>query len=248
LRAIGNGGSGMKVTLKKLSYKQHEGVSGIYIILWGDFQKFYVGQSVNLFARFRQHISELRKGKHGNPKLQNAFNKYGAPSFLEMEICDISLLDEREQYFIDLFKDDPNLCNLCFDAKGIVVSNETRSKISESRKYYVYPKAHKKSISDGLKHAYANYRKINDCIGKSGADNMFFGKKHSEESKRKMSESKKVIFLGGSNPKAKAVVNTKTGTVYSTIREAAIMNCISESVLYKWLRNERPNTSNLKLL
>jgi len=238
----------MKVTLKKISYKEHEGVSGIYLILWGDFQKFYVGQSVNLFARYRQHISELRKGKHSNIKLQNAFNKYGVPYFFEIDICDISRLDEREQLFIDLFKDDPNLCNLCLDAKGIVVSDETKAKISEARKYYVYPKSHKKAISDGLKYAYANYRRINDCIGKSGPDNLFFGKKHSDQSKRRMSESKKIIFLGGANPKAKSVVNTKTGTIYSTIREAAIMNCISQSTLYKFLRGERPNKSNLRLL
>lgn len=41
----------------------------------------YVGQTTNFSRRKKDHLSALRNNKHINPKLQNAWNKYGEDSF-----------------------------------------------------------------------------------------------------------------------------------------------------------------------
>ena len=56
-------------------------ISGIYIILNKINNKYQVGSSVKLNNRNGQHWSLLRCNKHGNPKLQNAWNKYGEENF-----------------------------------------------------------------------------------------------------------------------------------------------------------------------
>lgn len=44
--------------------------------------KRYVGSSVHSHARWNRHIRELEQKKHGNPKLQNAWDKYGSEAFI----------------------------------------------------------------------------------------------------------------------------------------------------------------------
>ncbi len=41
----------------------------------------YVGASVNVVKRIREHFYRLEKGVHRNRRLQNAYNKYGKDSF-----------------------------------------------------------------------------------------------------------------------------------------------------------------------
>lgn len=42
---------------------------------------FYVGQTVDLDERIKQHLRAFRRGDHDNVPLQRAFNKYGEASF-----------------------------------------------------------------------------------------------------------------------------------------------------------------------
>jgi len=57
--------------------------------------------------RWRKHLYQLRHNTHGNPYLQNAFNKYGEKSFI-YEIIDsatsITELNTLEKYYIQQFK------------------------------------------------------------------------------------------------------------------------------------------------
>lgn len=82
---------------------------GLYIIICNANCKVYVGQQQQksgFKARWAQHKYSLRNNSHGNKWLQNIYNKYGVSSlqFLPIENCSINLLDEREQFYIDLFK------------------------------------------------------------------------------------------------------------------------------------------------
>ncbi len=54
---------------------------GVYVIHNNNTGKFYIGSAVRLLKRKNDHFSELRKGTHGNSKLQNAWNKYGEMAF-----------------------------------------------------------------------------------------------------------------------------------------------------------------------
>jgi group I intron endonuclease len=76
---------------------------GIYKITDQTTGMVYVGSSKEMNTRRRNHVTYLRKGKHHNRKLQNAWTKHGEPSFLFeiIEICTIPKLQEREQFWID---------------------------------------------------------------------------------------------------------------------------------------------------
>lgn len=79
--------------------------SGVYAIVCSKNEKIYIGSSQNITARKAQHSSELRNCKHGNDNLQRDFNKYGeqAFKFMVLERCYIPDLEEKEQYYINLY-------------------------------------------------------------------------------------------------------------------------------------------------
>lgn len=66
--------------------------------------KFYIGSSVDLKKRRRDHLRELRDGIHRNNRLQNSFNKYGERNF-KFSIIEYveneKVLREKEQHWID---------------------------------------------------------------------------------------------------------------------------------------------------
>ena len=153
--------------------------------------KCYIGQTTDFKRRKREHLNELRKHKHSNLYLQNAFDKYGEDSFefTILEECEKEQANDREIFWLNNFGGfaSSNNYNLCQagGAKGIseetreklrsrIMSEETRRKISESRK--------------GIKLNLTDERRRQ--ISESNRQR-FTGKKHTEESKRKMSETLK---------------------------------------------------------
>ena len=112
----------------------------IYIIQNTSNGKLYVGRTNNPSSRKRGHFSELRRGVHGNPKLQNAFNKYGEECFVfsVVETCSSDLVQNKELEWFDKFNRDTSLLYNChFQTHGgpIVtgpLSEETKAKISEA--------------------------------------------------------------------------------------------------------------------
>ena len=156
-------------------------IIGIYTITNITNNKVYIGCSKNIKARLLHHKSYLRKNKHANIHIQNAWNKYGEDSFIFeiLEECDEKYLYSQEHYWCNILNvhnrqygynilgTNP-ICNCIF-------SNETRLKMSISRKGLIHSKEHCKNIS----------------IGKKGMIGPNLGKKHSEETKIKM---KKVHF------------------------------------------------------
>ena len=57
-------------------------VSGIYGIWCSVTEKWYIGQSINIVARWHHHRYTLKSNAHKNVLLQRAWNKYGESSFL----------------------------------------------------------------------------------------------------------------------------------------------------------------------
>lgn len=67
--------------------------------------KLYVGSTSNKFnRRCNQHRSLLRQNKHGNPHLQNSWNKYGESSFKFsiIEMCNDGQRVEKEEHYKNL--------------------------------------------------------------------------------------------------------------------------------------------------
>lgn len=106
--------------------------SGIYCIENTINNKKYIGSSKNLYYRICKHTCDLKKNRHKNPILQNSWNKHGELNFKAyiIEYCDESLLEDREEYFINLYGDF-NCAK--FIGRRIVYSKESREKLSKSR-------------------------------------------------------------------------------------------------------------------
>jgi len=79
--------------------------SGIYEIRNFTNGKLWIGQSVNIKARCRQHRTDLRL-KQSSPHLQSAWDKYGENSFQfsVLELCEVIDLDVKETYWIGFYK------------------------------------------------------------------------------------------------------------------------------------------------
>ena len=83
--------------------------SGIYQLNF-DNQAFYIGQSVDMETRWKQHSDKLRKGTAA-AKMQDAYRQLGMP-FAEILIkCHKDHLDTMENYFIHMRKAMPNCLN-----------------------------------------------------------------------------------------------------------------------------------------
>ena len=75
----------------------------IYIIKNTVNSKVYIGQTrTSVYQRWKEH---LRHAQYGDQIINRAMKKYGVDKFYieTLEICDISILDEREIYYIDLY-------------------------------------------------------------------------------------------------------------------------------------------------
>lgn len=77
--------------------------SGIYQIRCIPADKIYIGSAVDLRARWSHHLRGLRKGRHHNPHLQAAWEKYGEASFevAVLQLVPSSDLLRVEQDWID---------------------------------------------------------------------------------------------------------------------------------------------------
>lgn len=81
-------------------------ISGIYRILNIKNNKSYIGSSVSVYNRISTHKHALLNNRHFNKHLQSAFNKYGLENFTFslIEETDISIINQREEYYISLYK------------------------------------------------------------------------------------------------------------------------------------------------
>lgn len=113
------------------------GVYQIYNIVNG---KRYIGSSIHIEQRFKEHIRNLRANKHVNAHLQSAWNKYGEHSFVfeEVELCEPDQCLKVEQEYIDYYHAADRKFGYNIDPyadhAGNTLSEETRKKISEKAK------------------------------------------------------------------------------------------------------------------
>jgi group I intron endonuclease len=76
------------------------------VILCLPVRKLYIGQSINVGKRFREHRHHLRRGIHHNRALQKAWNKWGEKMFVFTMIEETSRKKvlNREAYWITTLK------------------------------------------------------------------------------------------------------------------------------------------------
>ncbi len=125
----------------KLHRKRDLKKAGIYCIKNLINNKVYIGKSINIYERIRQHINLLNKESlDENRYLIRSWNKYGRDNFqyivLEYLEIDETILKERELYWMGKFKSLNRKFgyNLREDTStNCIVSNETRELQSKNR-------------------------------------------------------------------------------------------------------------------
>ncbi len=118
-------------------------ISGVYRILNTVTGKSYVGSSNHIARRWREHRTCLYRDIHPNLKLQRSWNKYGreAWEFSVVEKCQVSVLLEREQFYIDEFNSYRKGYNQSPRADRPTFSISTRRKIGAKMKGRVFSAA-----------------------------------------------------------------------------------------------------------
>jgi group I intron endonuclease len=155
-----------------MSKQQYPSSQGIYKITNIVNNKFYIGSSKKLNKRLIDHFSRLRNNSHKNKHLQDSFNKYGEVNFQidileEFENITAEELLDKEQEYLDSINDWRNCYNQTRDTKYF-------GKITSEE--YV--------------------RKENKTNQTLGENNPFYGKTHSEATRKLISDAN---FKSGSN-------------------------------------------------
>ena len=179
--------------------------------------KVYVGSTNNPVRRHQQHIRELRKGIHGNPRLQNAWNFHGESCFERSVLEEVpeptrEKLLAREQHYLDSLTHETsyNLAWVAGSCLGVKRSQETKQKLREANLGKVLSKEHKQSIAatkTGLKQTLEHTQNISTALT---------GVPFTKEHKKKLAEAQK-------NKKSvlKLSLEREVVAVFPSIREAA---------------------------
>lgn len=163
-----------------MEYRTPDALCGVYKITNNINLKVYIGQSINIINRWKDHVHALNRGDSRCTLLQRAWNKYKEEnfSFEILELCTEDKLDEVEIKYIEMY-------DALNPEKGYNIepggnknkhlSEETKQKLRESHLG--------KTMSEESR------RKMSKA--QSGKGNGMYGRHHTEEAKKKMSEAKK---------------------------------------------------------
>ncbi len=109
----------------------------LYIITNNVDDKKYAGITNNIKRRWKEHRSELRGNRHGNPHLQSSWNKNGEDLFSFDIINKFNNLDELNKAEVEYIKDnkllDPDFgYNMATGGTAFEHSQESKDKIGKS--------------------------------------------------------------------------------------------------------------------
>ena len=135
--------------------------SGVYLIHNIINGNNYVGSSFSIRKRILEHKSALISNRHPNIYLQNSVNKYGIDNFIFVPLLntDVDNLIKEEQRILDdkNYNCVYNLAKICLERSIISeMTQETKDKISISKKGKKLSEEHRKKLSDIKKEMFKN--------------------------------------------------------------------------------------------
>ena len=164
---------------------------GIYKIVNIKNDHFYVGSASDLKKRWSHHLHFLRRNKHENAHLQNAWNKYGESAFqfkVEQQ-CPIHSLLKNEQRWLNEHCGQKHCYNIAKNAKhsgaGRTLSSTHKKKISVALAGRTLSEEHKKKIGK------SNKGRVINRVGRKNMSNARKGITLSVDHKQKISNSMK---------------------------------------------------------
>ena len=92
-----------------ITTKENNMTTGIYQLNFKQ-SAFYIGQSLDIDARWKQHAEKLKKGTAAQ-KMQQAYDTYGMPDGIVLLECHKDYLDTMENYLIYKQKQLPGCLN-----------------------------------------------------------------------------------------------------------------------------------------
>lgn len=115
---------------KSIIYKENKDKSGIYMFLNKKTGNYYIGSSKNLGKRFSGYLAKKfleREILRTKSKIYSALLKYGYNNFelIILEYCDITVLINKEQHYIDFYKPYYNILKIAGSSIGFKHSEET---------------------------------------------------------------------------------------------------------------------------
>lgn len=186
--------------------------NGIYIIFNNQTEDYYIGSTSKTFKRrLSQHISDLKKQKHRNIHLQRAFNKYGWISFT---FAIIEVVQDQS----NIIPREQYYLDTLKPHYNIAIIAECSSK-------------GRKQTPEQIE----RLRQIN--IGRPAWNR---GLRFSEESRKKMSESKKgKSFKRGVSTKSKNPVKRSDGKLYDNPSLAALELGVKANTIIKAISDKK---------
>ena len=160
-------------------------------------ERVYVGQAVNFVVRRNKHLRELRNNTHHSARLQSHYNKYGVEDleFTVLEMTDRlqSVLDARENYYMDCFKCEDvqrpwfNMCPTASSCLGYKHTEEARANVSKALKGKPknYSPEQLQALADRMKGNQFGVGRICSAESKRKMSLAQKGRKHTEEAKEK---------------------------------------------------------------
>ncbi len=158
--------------------------SGVYVIRNGVTGKMYVGSAVDIARRLARHRYRLRTGQHPSRHLSASWKKYGEDvfEFVTLEVCDVSKLLEREQYWIDELKPEYNKRLKAEGNHGMSLDAEWCQEISRRTKEWAVSDEGRKVLSANSRRGWADPTKRDARI--KALKDVWTPEKRAEQSER----------------------------------------------------------------
>lgn len=217
--------------------------------------KIYIGSTLNYKNRQKRHISTLINNTHHNVYLQRLFNKHHNINLIEFTILEeFNNLDQQfllEGKWIIRLKPqlnigsigggdnlslNPNKENICKQISNTLKLNYSLMSEQERKEKYGHPLESNPNWKNGIylekitckcgnRKSYSA-KVCGKCRDKTGKNNPFFGKKHNQQTKERLSNLKK-----GTKP-SNSIKIIIDDVLYNSATEASkILNCATATIL-----------------
>lgn len=224
-------------------------ICGIYKITCLPNNKIYIGSSSDIKNRWCRHRKNMETGK-GNPNMLNSYKKYGKNNFIFeiIEECETNELINREIYWADFYKSNGHTLFNC----GDFIESPTRGvEVSLETRLKISKSLIGNARTKGKKQSEETKKKISESLKKLGRkiskDNL---EKLVEACKKPKTEQHK-LNLSKSHTELKGIklICLETNEIYKSYKEAADkLNTDYQGIRQSILRNGKCKGLTFKIL